>query len=373
MRTLSGSYGVGYGRWRRFWSSFDWPLLMTVLMLTGLGIANLFSATHQTAHAGKFTQQLVWCGLGLSVYFVVAAIDYKALYRAALLLLGVGLLAVLLTYLFSPAKGAARWLDLGGFTLQPSEFTKLAVIVALARLFQDIRDRSVSILGGVVTVFLLVNVVAAVMLQPDLGTASLTALIIVSMCFLLMKRLWPMAVASVLALIAVPFAWGHLHDYQKFRILAFLDSDFDPTGKGWHAMQSVYAVGSGRFSGKGFLQATQNRFGLLPEHWTDFPFSVWAEEWGFLGAFALLLLFAFLIMWIIGVGLKARDVFGASICFGVAAMLFWHVIVNVAMVVRLAPVVGVTLPLVSYGGSSILAAFLGLGLVASVSMRRHAP
>jgi rod shape determining protein RodA len=162
-----------------------------------------------------------------------------------------------------------------------------------------------------------------------------------------------------------------MHDYQKTRVLAFLDPSADPTGSGWHTRQSIFAVGSGKITGKGLGEGTQNQFDFLPEHWTDFPFSVWAEEWGFLGSLVLLALYGFLIVWVLNVAMNARDRAGSVLCIGIAAMTFWHVLVNVAMVLGMAPVVGVTLPFVSYGGSSLLTFFIGMGMVASVSLRKH--
>jgi rod shape determining protein RodA len=212
--------------------------------------------------------------------------------------------------------------------------------------------------------------VLLVAIQPDLGTSILLALIIASVSLLLAVKLWPPVVGLSAVVCMVPLFWDKLLGYQQDRVLAFLDPSADPTGAGWHTQQSIFAVGSGRLTGKGFLEATQNHFNFLPEHWTDFPFSVWAEEWGFVGSVALILVFGFLILWTVNVALQARDRFGTAICLGMAAMLFWHVVVNIAMVIGLAPVVGVTLPFISYGGSSTITFFVGLGLVSSVSLRR---
>jgi rod shape determining protein RodA len=186
-----------------------------------------------------------------------------------------------------------------------------------------------------------------------------------------MPSVRPMAYLTVAANFAIPVLWETMHDYQKNRILAFIDPSADPTGNGWHTRQSIFAVGSGKIWGKGFGGGTQNQFDFLPEHWTDFPYSVWAEEWGFAGSLVLLLIFGFLLVWILNVALSARDRVGAVICVGVAAMTFWHVVVNVMMVLGLAPVVGVTLPFISYGGSSLVTFFLAMGLVANVSLRKH--
>jgi rod shape determining protein RodA len=182
---------------------------------------------------------------------------------------------------------------------------------------------------------------------------------------------WPMVHVTLGALLTIPIFWETMHDYQKNRILAFLDPSSDPTGNGWHTRQSIFAVGSGKIWGKGYGEGTQNQFDFLPEHWTDFPYSVWAEEWGFVGSVFLLAIFGFLLVWILNVALSARDRSGAVICLGVAAMTFWHVLVNIAMVLGLAPVVGVTLPFISYGGSSLVIFFCAMGLVANVSLRKY--
>jgi rod shape determining protein RodA len=217
----------------------------------------------------------------------------------------------------------------------------------------------------------ILTAIAFIAWQPDLGTATLVALMALSVAFLSARVLWPLLATLGASAAAVPLLWAYLHDYQKQRIWTFLDPSRDPSGAGWHARQSIFAVGSGRLSGKGFMDGTQNQLNFLPEQTTDFPFSVFAEEWGFVGSLVLLSLYVFLILWIINVASQARDRFGATLCLGVGAMLFWQVVVNIGMVTGLAPVVGVTLPLVSYGGSSVITVFLGLGLVASVSIRRY--
>jgi rod shape determining protein RodA len=278
---------------------------------------------------------------------------------------------VLVDVMADPIKGSQRWLDLGGIHLQPSELTKIAVILALARLLHDRARDELSrplVLAAVVALLLPVMLVG---IQPDLGTAILLALIIGSVSALLAVRLWPIEGAVAAALALLPLLWDGMQPYQKSRVLAFLDPSADPTGAGWHTQQSIFAVGSGRVGGKGFLNATQNQLNFLPEHWTDFPFSVWAEEWGFVGSVALLAVFGFLVLWVVNAATRAPDRFGTAICLGVGAMLFWHVVVNVAMVIGMAPVVGVTLPFISYGGSSTVTCFIGLGLVASVSLRRQ--
>jgi rod shape determining protein RodA len=365
---------VGVTRWRRFRATVDWPLILTVAAIAGIGLLNLYSAVHGTRHAGKFDRQVTWIGIGMVAFLAAMIADYRALVRLAWFALGGAILMLFIVVLLgdlATAKGSSRWFNLGSAGGQPSELAKIAVILVAARILQDAdvaRLRWNQLLWRAAALF---SPVAFIALQPDLGTSVLVVLVILSIGFLAMPNVWPVVHTTLAGILAFPILWETMHWYQKQRVLAFLDPSADPTGSGWHTRQSIFAVGSGMVTGKGYRQGTQNQFDFLPEHWTDFPFSVWAEEWGFLGSAALLLLYAFLIVWILGVALSARDRAGAVVCVGVAAMTFWHMVVNIAMVLGLAPVVGVTLPFVSYGGSSLLTFFLGMGLVASVSLRKH--
>lgn len=366
---------VNVTRWARFRATVDLPLVLTVVVICAIGLLNLYSAVHGTRHAGKFDQQVQWMIVGAIAFTVATVVDYRTLVRLAWIGLGVAIMMLIVVRLLGQgahAKGSYRWLNLGTMGGQPSELAKLAVILVLARIFHDSdihRFQWADIAWRAVIMVLPVVMIAA---QPDLGTSILLVLIILTIGFLCMANLWPMVYVTLGGLALVPVIWElQMHWYQKQRVLAFLDPSADPTKSGWHTQQSIFAVGSGKVTGKGYMEGTQNQFDFLPEHWTDFPFSVWAEEWGFLGALALLALFAFLLIWIINVGMNARDRAGAVICIGVGAMTFWHVLVNVAMVLGMAPVVGVTLPFISYGGSSLLTFFVGMGLVASVSLRKH--
>ena len=363
---------IGSSRVRRFLFRFDWPLFLTVAVLAAIGLLNLYSATARTPHYAKFEQQIIWIIAGVACYVVLTAIDYRTLHRMAWFgLIATLVLIVGVRLLSDPIKGSQRWLEIGGLNLQPSEIAKIAVILGMARLFHDRSMGEMKSWAELAPPLVGIGLpVVLVALQPDLGTSILLALIISSVCFLLMVNLLPPLIGVIVAVCMVPIFWDKLLGYQQDRVLAFLDPSADPTGAGWHTQQSIFAVGSGRLTGKGFLNATQNHFNFLPEHWTDFPFSVWAEEWGFVGSLVLILIFGFLILWTVNVALQARDRFGTAICLGIAAMLFWHVVVNIAMVIGLAPVVGVTLPFISYGGSSTITFFVGLGLVSSVSLRR---
>ena len=320
---------IGSNRFRRFLARFDWPLFLTVAVLAGVGLLNLYSGTVGTPHYAKFGQQILWIAAGVGCYLVLSAVDYRTLHRMAWFGLIAALIAIVGVHLLAdPIKGSQRWLEIGGVTLQPSELAKIAIIVGMARLFHDRsmgEMKSWTELGPPLVGILLP--VALVAVQPDLGTSILLALIIASVSFLLAVNLWPTAIGIGAVLAMVPLFWDKLFGYQQDRVLAFLDPSADPAGAGWHTQQSIFAVGSGRLTGKGFLEATQNHFNFLPEHWTDFPFSVWAEEWGFIGSVALILIFGFLVLWTVNVALQARDRFGTAICLGMAAMLFWHVVV----------------------------------------------
>ncbi|MCA9680115.1 MAG: rod shape-determining protein RodA [Kofleriaceae bacterium] len=365
---------VGVTRWQRFRASVDVPLVMIIAVICGVGLLNLYSATHGTRHHAKFDQQVQWIVIGSIAFVITTLIDYRALVRLAWIAIGGAITLLLVVRLIGEAahaKGSYRWFNLGALGGQPSEVAKIAVILLLARLFHDAEVHRLRWQDVALRCIALVVPVLLIAMQPDLGTSILLVLLILSVGFLCMPNLWPMVYVTLAGLATVPIVWENMHWYQKQRVLAFLDPGADPTGAGWHTRQSIFAVGSGKITGKGWMHGTQNQFDFLPEHWTDFPFSVWAEEWGFVGSVALLAVFAFLLVWILNVAMSARDRAGTVICVGVGAMTFWHVVVNVAMVLGMAPVVGVTLPFISYGGSSLLTFFVAMGLVASVSLRKH--
>ncbi len=341
---------------RRLRAHFDWPLALCMIAIAGIGLVNLYSATRAAPKHNMFEVQIWWMVIGLPVMVLTTIVDYRVWIRFAWIALAVCMIGIVAVhYTGHTVKGSRRWLGIGPIGGQPSEFMKLAAILVLARVVHDRASGEMSFRGTALRVATVVVAILAIAWQPDLGTAILVALICITVTLLTARRTWPIWLGLLVGAILLPLLWltDVLRPYQKTRILTFMDPSLDPRGAGFHARQSVFAVGSGRLTGKGFLHGTQNQLNFLPEHWTDFPFSVWAEEWGFAGAIVLLGLYVFLILWIINVASQARDRFGATLCIGVAAMFFWHVFVNIAMVTGLAPVVGVTLPLVSYGGSKV--------------------
>jgi rod shape determining protein RodA len=356
-------------------TELDWPLFLVIGLIVSIGLANLYSATVGTPHSAKFFQQLVWIGLGGALFLLATVVDYRSWHRVAWISLVVIVVSILVVrFVSQPINGSTRWLIVGPLRFQPSELAKIAVILAMARFLHDTRStdhhRIANPLHALAALAALALPVLLIALQPDLGSAIMVLAIGVTVALLLVKNVWPVFGAIGVGLASLPLLWQGMEDYQKARVLALMDPEAAPLTKGWQTQQSLLAVGSGRITGKGYGEATQNRFNFLPEHWTDFPFSVWAEEWGFVGALGLLVLFALLVLLCVNAAARAPDRFGTAICLGVAALIFWQLVVNVGMVLGMAPVVGVTLPLISYGGSSMLTILIGLGLVSSVSMRR---
>jgi rod shape determining protein RodA len=269
------------------------------------------------------------------------------------------------------AMGATRWIDLGFFHLQPSEIMKIVIIIALARYFSKSRHFRGYSLRELMIPFVLLGIPALlIMKQPDLGTAMLIIFIGATITLFAGIGRWTLLILSVMGAGAAWGGWFLLRDYQRERIHTFLNPERDPLGSGYHIIQSKIAVGSGGLFGKGYMDGTQSQLSFLPERHTDFVFSVLAEEWGFVGSSILLLLYLFLIIWGIYIARRASDRFGMFLAVGVVAMIFWHIVVNLGMVIGLSPVVGGPLPLFSYGGTNMVTTMIGVGLLLNVSMRR---
>ncbi len=358
-------------RYSKVIDNIDWGLITTVMSIVAIGLLCLYSSTRVTDSA-IFFKQLLWVGLGLLVMFVSFVIDYRLLTRFAwpLYVLAVVLLVVVLG-MGREISGARRWLSLGPLGIQPSELTKVIIIVWLAHWgarYKHIQEHG---LRELIRPMAAVAVpVLLILSEPDLGTAGIILIIAMSMLLLLGIKKSTLVTSAILVLALLPFGWLSLKDYQRMRILSFLNPSQDPLGSGYHAIQSKIAVGSGGLIGKGFLHGTQTQLKFLPEHHTDFIFSVVAEEWGFVGSFVLIVLYLIMITQIISVGNKAKDRFGAMICFGIALYFTLHVFINIAMAIGVFPVVGVPLPFISYGGSFMLVNMACIGIVLSVSWRR---
>lgn len=359
---------------RKLRTKFDWPLFGAILAIITIGLINLYSAT-RVAPKGLYQNQLVWFAVGGVIFMVTAASDYRLFERLAYAIYGVGLVLLVAVLIGGKTvKGSSRWLGFGPFGIQPSELAKIAVIVALSKLFAgDPMDLALRPWRYLVSALALMGLpMLLIMKQPDLGTALILYLIATTIIMVVPLQLHvKLLTLGGELLVGTVFFLFKLHGYQKKRLLTFIDPSLDPSGAGWHARQAIFAVGSGKWNGKGWLHGTQNQLQFLPEHWTDFPFAVFAEEWGFVGCAILLGCYLFLILWALNLAAEARDRFAETLCVGAAALLFWHVFFNIGMVAGILPVVGVTLPLISYGGSSLLTVMVCLGFIMNVSIRRY--
>jgi len=355
---------------------FDWPLFISAALVAVIGIVNLYSATsvYSGARAEQYVNQVYWLVAGGILAVFAASIDYRHFERLGYVVYIVGVLCLVLVFILGrDIRGSARWIVLGSFQFQPSEFMKLALAIALAKfLHDDPRGEGRTLKDLVVPVFLTIIPVGLILRQPDLGTAIILMLIFFSIALLIRLR-WK-SVASLLgiSIISVLFAWSYgLKDYQRQRVTSFLNPEADLRGAGWQAHHARVAIGNGGLFGQGYMRGTQNQFKFLPDQYSDFPFPVFAEDWGFLGGFLLLGLYGFLSVWAIRVASQSKDRFGAALSVGIGAMIFWQAFINLGMVLGLLPVVGVTLPLFSSGGSSVLTVLIGVGLLMNVSMRRN--
>ncbi|HVJ91906.1 MAG TPA: rod shape-determining protein RodA, partial [Labilithrix sp.] len=352
--------------------SFDWTLFLTASALAVIGVINLYSATSvaRAALSDIYIQQVYWLVLGGILGSIVAVIDYRHYERLGYLLYGVGIIFLLLVFILGKdIRGSSRWIAIGSFGFQPSEFMKLFLIIALAKyLHDDPRTEARGIKELVAPAILTAIPTLLILKQPDLGTALIHLLIFVTVC-LLTKIRWQTIIGIIVgAGVGLPLAWTYvMKDYQKQRILVFLNPEANILGSGWHAHHARVAIGAGGWKGQGFMQGTQNQFLFLPDQHSDFPFAVFAEDWGFLGCLVLVSLFGFLVIWSIRIAATAKDRFGAVLAVGVGALIFWHALFNLGMVTGILPVVGVTLPLFSAGGSSVLTVMLGIGLLMNVS------
>lgn len=363
---------------RTLFKKLDINLIIVILALNVIGLINLYSATHgpNTVNvATLFISQIMWLLVGWTVFLVMTLLDYSLVSRIALGVYILNLLAILyVTFFGKVALGAQRWIDLGFFRYQPSETMKLALIMLMAKILstRNTMGPGMGFKEMMLPLFVLGVPFVLVVEQPDLGTAMMLAAIGGSMVLFAKVKRIILASAIVMGIIALPVAWKFvLHDYQKNRILTFLSPTNDPRGTGYNSIQSKIAVGSGRFFGKGFMKGTQSQLEFLPERHTDFIYSVLSEEHGFLGSVSVIGLFCFLFITGIRIATNARDKFGALLTVGVLCYVFWHMFINVGMVIGLLPIVGVPLPLLSYGGSSMLTTMAGLGIVSSVAYRRY--
>jgi len=360
---------------RRLFSNFNWWFFLLILALSVIGVVVIYSANHARPEAfyqGLYIKQIYWILCGLGVLILTVFFDYRMLSRYAYPIFLLMVLALVFVLLFGTiSSGARRWIHIGPLTLQVSEFAKFALILALAKYFEGGKPGGQYALTDLIAPTLMTALLAGLIYkQPDLGTALI--LVFIFFVFVVAIELNPKTLWRLIGTVAVvtPFGWFFLKNYQKIRILTLFNPELDPLKTGYHTIQSKIAVGSGGFWGKGLMAGTQSRLNFLPEKHTDFIFSVYAEELGFIGVTVLLGLYLFLILKGLNIAFRAGDRFGLFIALGIVASTSFYIIFNIGMTIGIFPVTGLPLPLLSYGGSSLITNFFALGLLLNIEMRR---
>ncbi len=352
--------------------NMSWSFFILICLVVFVGVMLLYSVA-----GGNFEpwaqRQVFRFLLGCGVFFAVALSDLRLWMKYAYLLYGIALGMLLAVDIFGhDAMGAQRWLNLGFMRIQPSELMKITLVLALARYFHASSDEDVEKTTHLIIPLLLLGApVGLILVQPDLGTAMMLVFVSVAIFWIVGVQWWKFALVGLLSVLAIPLGWHFLHDYQKDRVLTFLNPERDPLGVGYHIMQSKITLGSGGVFGKGFLQGTQSHLNFIPEKHTDFIFTVLSEEFGLVGAGFLLLLYMTIIFCGIRMSLKSCNFFGKILGLGLTVNFSLYVFINIAMVMGLMPVVGIPLPLVSYGGSAMLVLMAGFGLIECVHVNEE--
>ncbi len=356
-------------------------IFILALVIAILGVLSIYSSTYQKEGAWEdiHERQMLWAAIGLVCFFIMAQVNYRRLWDFNYFIYGAAFFTLLLVFGLGIVRlGAQRWLKFAWFNFQPSEFAKLAVIIFLARYFSRKSVDDISLLSGkfgiwrgIVLPFIFVAVPMFLIIeQPDLGSGLMLLLVFVFMLYLTNVRLKYIFTLMLALLAPLPFFWHFLRDYQKQRLLVFLNPNIDPLGAGYTVIQSRIAIGSGGLFGKGWLSGTQSQLYFLPESHTDFIFATFSEQWGFLGSGLLILMYFLIIRQGLIIAARTQDSFGKLLAYGISLLLALQVFINIAMNMGLAPVVGLPLPLMSYGGSSILVTFISLGILVNIDRTR---
>ena len=357
--------------------NFEWRFVLVALGILLLGVLSVYSVTRDlepSGHLPFYAKQVVWIMIGSVAFLTAIAIDYHALARHAYVLYGLTLVLLALVLIMGrSSRGSQRWFALGPFAFQPSETAKLVLVLVLAKYFTD-GQRAGWLQRVIIPGLITLPGLLLILKQPDLGTAMTFTFAFLSMVLVAGFHARALGMGVLFTSMLFPFLWelfwSSLHDYQRNRIMTFWDPMTDPAGKGYHALQSQIAIGSGELFGKGFDEATQSRLKFLPEGHTDFVFAVFAEQWGFIGALVLFALFAVLIFLAAEIAFKSKDALGLLLAAGILSMLGFCLMVNVGMTMGIFPIVGIPLPLMSYGGTTTVTSMAALGLLLNVKRRR---
>ena len=357
-------------------------ILIIAILIVSLGILSIYSSTFQKE--GKpwqdiFKRQILWVILGLFIFFISSNFNYRRLWDWTYFLYAIGLLFLFLVFIIGVARlGAQRWLKIAWFNFQPSEFAKLILVIFLARYFSKKEVFDISLISGKLGIFrglllpfiFMAIPVCLVIEQPDLGSGLMIILLFVALLYVTGIKLRHIFIFLAVIALCLPLFWQSLRDYQKERLLVFLNPNIDPLGAGYTVIQSKIAIGSAGILGKGWLSGTQSQLHFLPEAHTDFIFATFTEEWGLLGSSVLLVLYYLLIQQGFLIAQRTQDHFGKLLAFGITLMLGIQIFINIAMNLGLAPVVGLPLPLMSYGGSSVVVTFIALGILVNIDKKR---
>ena len=347
----------------------DWVLVLLLVLLVSIGCLSLYSAADGNWNPWA-TRHLQRGIIGILIALIIALIDIKIIYKFAWLPLFISISLLSLLYITSDGS-VNRWLSLGAIKIQPSELAKISIILALARFFHNMQIRDYGKISySIIAIIISLPAIILTIVQPDLGTAIMQILLVGALVFLAGLRVWFLILSLSAFIASLPIIWINLHDYQKQRILTHLDPSLDSLGAGYHINQSKIALGSGGLFGKGFLQGSQSNLDFLPEKQTDFIFTMIGEEFGLAGGLFVLMIFVLLILYTYIISFLQSSQFGRLVCSGIVFMLFSYVFVNIGMVSGMLPVVGAPLPLISYGGSSMLTIFISFGIVLSASIHR---
>ena len=354
--------------------NISFSYVMFIVILAAIGIVMLYSAANGNWSPWAINQ-LIRFGMGFAVMIVLALTDIKLLLRYAYVFYFITLiLLVVVEVAGHTGMGATRWINLGFIKLQPSEFMKIAMVLVLARYFHTSSLQSIESVRGIIPPLLMAIFPAfLIVLQPDLGPALMLIFTTAAMFFVVGVQIWKFVVVFIGGLITIPFAWHFLHDYQQNRVLTFLNPERDPLGAGYHIIQSKIALGSGGVFGKGFLKGSQSHLNFLPEKHTDFIFTMLSEEFGLVGAVLVVILNILILAYSYSFALKSTSYFGKLLAIGLATNYFMYVFINIAMVLGLLPVVGIPLPLISYGGTVMLSIMASFGIILCVHINRNVP
>lgn len=352
--------------------SMSWGMVLLVFILSGVGFLSLYSAANGQMNPWA-SRQIAYFIAGSGLMFFLALLNIRWFYRMAYPFYAFCLvLLIIVDVAGHSGMGAQRWISFGFFNLQPSELAKIAVAMACARYFHDIGpDRSKKILSLIVPTIMMAVPVALIVIQPNLGTSLILVFMTAALFFVAGASIWLFVLLGAGAAALVPLTWEFLlHDYQKRRVMTFINPEEDPLGAGYNIIQSKIALGSGGLVGKGFMEGSQSHLNFLPEKHTDFIFTLWAEEWGFTGSLFVLVLYALLLLYGFWISLRCRHSFGRLLAFGLTINFSLYILINVGMVMGLLPVVGIPLPLMSYGGTAMIAVMIGFGILQSCHIYR---